>query len=208
MRFLKALAWFVGGIVLLLVTAYVVRGVAGQADVDRAKERAVRELTDAVDAAGPWTPPARIAGRAPTYSWREVTCQLGTNDGGWIVNDYTQECTLRAVALVPTASAGPGCRSVAPGRPSLPAGWAATRGPTSALTATDRDYTCPDGLVGPPQYGVTRVLDGRRPGDLSASPGWIVAEKISPLSDSVLGCSPWSVVFCDSPVDEPVLSTD
>jgi hypothetical protein len=51
----------------------------------------------------------------------------------------------------------------------------------------------------------SKLLAGTRPSSLSASPSWIVVEARTSLTDSVLGCDPWGVLFCSSPVDEPVL---
>ena len=151
----------------------------------------------------------------PAYAWRELQCDLDSVDAGWIVQDYTQECRIRSVDLIPSTRA-PGNRcqwssipplSTTPGPGNEPLYGAAARiGPSSAFDE-ERPYRfgCPDGIVGPPKYGASRLLNGSRPTSLDESPAWIVVTVDTDVSTTTLGCDPWALLFCDEPVDEPVL---
>ena len=146
----------------------------------------------------------------PTYSFSELSCDLGSNDAGWIVQEYTQECVVRSVDLYPVPSGPPRCASVLVDTTVSPSTLVVVqRGSTSSLSMAKPYYRmCPDGLTRPSQFGSSRILSGSRPTDLSSSPAWVVAETSTPVSESVLGCSPWAVIFCGEPVDRPVLPAD
>ena len=205
------------GLLALLTTGYVVRGVVGTVAVSRAEAAARSDVAEglprAVDRAGR----DRLAVRSalghlgqPTYSFSELSCDLGSNDAGWIVEEYTQECVVRSIDLYAVPSGPRRCASVLVDPPVSPATIVVVqRGSASSLSSAKPYYRmCPDGLTRPSQFGSSRILSGSRPPDLSSSPAWVVAETSTPVSDSVLGCSPWAVIFCGEPVDRPVLPAD
>lgn len=209
-RILKVIGLLVAGLVALVATVYVVHGLSGMRQVAVAKEHAVAELDEALATARPDAVAEHHRAAAtlgpPTYDWQEVVCELSTNDAGWIVNDYVQECSLRVVTLLESRDASTGCKRLAvpesSGQSTIVAIW---RAPASALESEEYESGCPSGLLTPGFRSASRLLDGTRPRDLDESPSWIVVESRTSLTDSVLGCSPWGVVFCSAPVDEPVL---
>jgi hypothetical protein len=202
--------------VVLVVGAYVVHGVAGTVKVSKAKGRAATDVATALPTsdAEAQRQQARLrlqfgGGSAPAYSWRELDCEIDSNDAGWIVQDYEQDCEVRTVDLFPLTDASPGgCHFVAdPGAGEASYRTLVTRGQTSAVTAPIEARTyCPDGLTAPRKVGASRLLDGARPTDLTSSPGWLIAESRTPVSRTTLGCNPWGVVFCGRPVLHPVLA--
>ena len=211
--FLRLTGYLALGLVLLVVAAYVATGVVGTFQVQRAKERAVSEVTRSLPAADRGA--ARQQGElrtrlgrlgAPAYTWRELECTFGSIDAGWIIQDHTQVCEVRTVLMyaVPHAAAGDCERVEVPGE----AGAAyVVRGASSSFGTTEGNWTCPRGLTGPRSSGAARLLDGTRPDDLGESPGWVVAQTHTPVSDTVIGCSAWGVLFCSTPYDEPVLDS-
>jgi hypothetical protein len=226
--FLRVCAYSFLGFVLLVGGVYVAQGLHGAAKVSRAKEQAAAEVTEALPAAKVQAVRDRDAVRAvtstkwgrPAYAWQELTCSLGTVDAGWIVQSYTQECRIRSVDLFPTADAArvesgvPGWEcdfsSLSLDVPTDPRAaavpWASVdRGPSSALAGENPTQVgCPD-LLEPSRLGVSRMLSGVRPTSLDQSPGWTVVTVSTDVSSSDLGCSPWALLFCTSPIDEPVI---
>lgn len=201
--------------VLLVAGGYVVSGIVGTVHVAKAKRQAADDIERALPASDAEAARHQVQLRgslsdlgSPSYSWRELHCDLSSNDAGWIVQNYEQDCRVRSVDLIPVAEASPGDCETLPSRTASDAALRTrvSRGPGDVLSRPDalRSY-CADGLTGPPRLGVSRVIDGERPGDLTSSPGWVVAETTTPVSRTELGCSPWGVIFCESPVDEPVM---
>ena len=215
-RFLRCCAVVVLVVLLAAGTAYLVHGLHGAHEVAAAKQRAATDLAAALPAGERRAADDRRRARPgihrlgrPSYSWQELRCDLATEDAGWTVETYVQECRISSVALVPTAEATPGrCEYLglagdAAGSSSPPA--QVFRGTASALAADDPLTYCPDGVVAPPRIGVGRLLSGHRPADLGASPGWFVVVVDTDVSRSELGCDPWAIVFCTAPVDRVVL---
>lgn len=214
---MRVIACVVLGGVALLGVLYVVRGLVGTAHVAAAKKQAAADLAAALPTSERRATVNRRQVRAsldrlgaPAYSWQELVCELDTNDVGWIVDEYVQQCDIRSVDLIPAAQAAPGdCEYL-----SLPEASKETRSGTVAVwrgrsTVLDSESPgarmCPDGLTGPPLIGTSRMLEGRRPRGLSSSAAWIVVETVTPVSRTVLGCDPWTVGFCTAPVDAPVM---
>lgn len=198
--------------VALVAGCYVVSGATGTVQLAKAKRQAVTDVATALPASETRARRQQqrlrlfLAGSGrPAYSWRELDCDLTTDDAGWIVQDYVQECQVRTVDLFPEPDARPGdCQYVPLPVDADPSyGSHLARGPASAMTGPGT--SCPDGLTAPPRLGVSRVLDGARPPDLGSSPGWLVAETRTPVSRTTLGCSPWGVVCCGEPVHRPLV---
>jgi hypothetical protein len=195
---------------------YVAHGLAGARRVAAAKTRAHTDIAQGLPAARRRSvraqhrlEPELASLGTPTFSWQELDCRLDTDDAGWMVEDYVQECAVSNVRLVPVRQAPPGdCRQDAGslGHAALHAGATVWRGRSTVLASAD-PYTrgCPDGLLGASMLTQSRVLVGHRPRSLASSPAWIVIHTGAPVSRTVLGCDPWSVVFCNRPVDKPVL---
>jgi hypothetical protein len=205
------------GLLTLLVAGYVVHGVVATVSVHRAEAAARSDVAEglphAVDLASQDRSAVRAALEhlgAPTHSFSELSCDLGSNDAGWIVEEYTQECVVRSVDLYAVTHGPRRCESISVDASVAPGTFVvAQRGSTSSLSLTKPYYRmCPDGLTRPSPFGSSRLLSGSRPTDLTASPAWVVAETSTPVSDSVLGCSPWAVIFCGEPVDRPVLPAE
>jgi len=215
-RFLRGCALLVLVAMLMTAGGYLVHGLHGAARLTAAKRRAAADLADALpaskrEAAGDQARALADVDRfgRPAYSWQELHCELSTEDVGWIVDQYVQECRINSVALIPTSGADPGnCEYVqSPGGAGSPAPDDAQvyRGTTDMLEDDEPMTYCPDGIVAPSRLGVSRLLDGERPGDLGASPAWLVVVVHTNVSYSELGCDPWTILFCTAPVDRPVM---
>jgi hypothetical protein len=220
-KFLRGCATVVLALVLLAVIAYVAHGLQGMAEVSRAKHQAADDVAAALPTSEQRADRTREEVRAavggrwgqPTYAWRELVCDLRSVDAGWIVQSYRQECRVRTVDLVPAARVDseecdwlPSSALAAVQDDPMPPTVTIMRGPSSAFDE-QHPYRkgCPDGILAPPQLGTTRLLSGSRPTSLDGSPAWVVISVDTQVSSTDLGCSPWGVVFCSQPVDEPVL---
>lgn len=140
---------------------------------------------------------------SPSYSWTEVICSFETDDAGWIVQDYRQQCQVHSVDLVPlTTSPGERCSS---GPESYQPGYTTMTAPPSGLSSSDYADGCPVLLRASPGRSV--LLAGRRPSvaALGSAPGWLVVEVRVEASSTLLGCSPWDVLFCSNPLDHPAM---
>jgi hypothetical protein len=200
--------------VVLVLGWYAVSGVTGTIEVAKAKRQAVTDVATALPASDAQAQRqqerlrAGVREGAVAYSWRELDCDITSNDAGWIVQDYVQECEVRTVDLFPVPDARPGSCQYVPVPPAVDPAYRShlTRGRTESITAPLQSQTfCPDGLTAPPRLGVSRVLAGSRPQDLSLSPAWLVAESRTPVSRTTLGCNPWGVLLCTQPVHRPLL---
>lgn len=221
-RLLRSCAVLVLAVPLALGAAYVAIGLSGTAEVGAAKERAVADVAAALPQATRSVERQRravlraVEGRwgSPSHSWRELTCALEDHEGGLIVQDYYQECSLRTVDLIPTDRAA--SHQTAPefcvGRriPRLRGATGAERaeaylGSAAALTNDPYASSCPDGVIDAPAAGVSRMLEGARPSALAPGSTWTVVVVETVVSTSTLGCSPWGLLFCSAPVDSPVM---
>jgi hypothetical protein len=221
------LRWFAIGLavlVVLLAAAYVGHGLHGAVQVENAKKAAVAQLAAALPDSKAQSIRDRDQARdryvvswgRPAYAWQELVCELDTVDSGWIVQEYTQQCRIRSVDLIPTATSGRDGRCVSTQFPAATPGAApesawqygalATVGPSGAFDDQHPyRHGCPGGIVEPSPYATTVLLTGRRPASLDASPGWIVVDLTTHVSTTTLGCSPWALLFCSEPVDHPVV---
>ena len=218
-RFLRWCAYLALSFVVLVVALYLAHGLSGRAEVRAAQQQASADLTAALPVAEPQATEERHRARGltrlgiPTYAWQEVVCQLNTREGGWIVQDYVQECEIRSVDLYPTTGPDSGSCEYQP----PPLGEATSAAATPLIVSIDRGpasgfeseepwaRSCPDWVLTPAQAESSRLLTGRRPAELSASPAWVVVSTHTPVSSTSLGCSPWGLLFCSAPVDDPVL---
>jgi len=220
-HFLRAISIVVTGGVALVGALYLTHGLIGHVRVNTAKEQAAADLEAALPEAQRQATADREHVRnsladlgASTHSWQELVCELDTNDSGWMVDEYVQECNIRSVDLVPTARAAPGdCEDL---YVSATLNWTPTmeyvgvwRGRSKVL-ASEVPWTfgCPDGLTEPPLMGTSRLLRGQRPENLSAYSGWTVIVTSTRVSRTVLGCDPWGIVFCNEPIDAPEIGAD
>jgi len=143
---------------------------------------------------------------SPAYSWQELVCAIDSRDAGWIVQGYEQSCRIVSVDLVSPA-AGDERVVHEPVGPIRTVGRCRPRARARDRADREEPYQarCPDGLLVARQYGATRLLSGRRPADLDESPAWLVVTTSVDVSTTDLGCDPSALVFCQSPVDGPVL---
>lgn len=212
--FLRVCGAVILTVVLLCSGAYVARGLHGAAEVADARERAATAVVEALPAAQERAIAERdrvrpaLAARwgSPAYSWQELICDLDTRDAGWIVQSYEQYCRISTVDLVPVpAASGSECEDLWVRSGPL-SGVKLVRGPATAL-GQEEPYLamCPDGVLAPQRSGTTRLLSGARPTDLEESAGWLVVRMSTEVSRTDLGCDPWALLFCNAPVDDPVL---
>lgn len=206
------------GLLALVVLVYVVRGVVGTVAVASAKHQARSDIEEALPVSQHSAELDRDAVRAalaaaepelgePVHSFTELSCEIASHDSGWIAQDYYQDCEVRTVDLYAVADAPAQCdfdiveaADVAINGVSVHRGQA-----TSFDRAEPWERSCPDGVVTPSRFGASRVIDGSRPSDLDDSPGWVLVETTTPVSETTLGCNPWGVVFCFEPVSGPTL---
>lgn len=230
----KILGFLLLSVVGLVVAAYVVRGLVGVGELGDRKAQAREVVETAADrraevvAVRDATRPELAFLGEPVASFSHVSCGIGSVEGGWIVQHYEQECVLSAVDAYTADGLGaddlaarlggrtqtlPGdCRVVVGADRALrrvrteaahlrigvelvevrhdAEEWerceapvdAATVGPFSRVALVDR--------TAEPTAEATRYVEVA------------VRLELDPVS---LGCSPWGLIFCDEPVDEPVL---
>ena len=214
-RFLRWCAYVVLAFLALVVAVYVAHGLSAQSEVNAAKRQAAADLVAALPESELQATRDRDRARslghlgAPAYAWQELVCQLDTSESGWIVEDYVQECQVRSVDLYPATGPTSGDCLYQPlpvDNDGSPVAVSAVRGPSSALESDEPwAASCPDWLLSPAAAGSSRLLQGRRPTDLSSSPAWVVVSTGTDVSSTSLGCSAWGLLFCSAPVDDPVL---
>ncbi|QIK74645.1 hypothetical protein [Nocardioides piscis] len=192
-----------------------------EADQARAQTRGAMQSPTKGGPAAPYDPrPAD----APSYSWRELRCEIRSIDSGWIAVDFEQACDLVDVDLYPTSlehterSQGH-CQSIPTGplfadvdrwpndpgttlqQPpasisvDLATGQQLQAGPRSVRACTTGIRTSPSSVQ----------LEGHRPQSLPRGSSWVVVRRKDEVSRSRLGCNPWLVVFCASPLHAPWL---
>lgn len=152
----------------------------------------------------------------PSHSWVAQRCDFETNDSGWIVREYRQVCALESVHAWQVDDPAEADRLlgdlVAPNEPPSTYG-SCTRyavsprlgeqepfGPTrleliwSEPGSTGTRWCLPaaDG------YPSRRSVVGELP-ELDPARGWLVVVQTDELVDEVIGCTHWSVIFCDNP---------
>jgi hypothetical protein len=218
-RFLRWCAYLVLSFLVLVAALYLGHGLNGRAEVRAAQQQATADLAAALPDGERQATEDRDRARnlgsrgTPTYAWQEVVCQLNTREGGWIVQDYVQECEVRSVDLYPTTGPDSGSCEYQPPPLDEAASTSGTplivsidRGPASGFESDEPwARSCPDWVLTPAHAQSSRLLTGRRPADLSTSPAWVVVSTHTPVSNTSLGCSPWDLLFCSAPVDHPVL---
>lgn len=190
-----------GGVLALIVLVYAVHGLWGTWQVHEAKGDAretVRMLQRDTGITDQIVKDNRAALGEPERSWSQVVCEMASNDSGWMVNDYTQQCSRQVVDIYPA--------SVQQRAEGL-------EDPDRALRVVE----CPDVSCLPkPVTSAGTTGFGSRVG---TEPEWTAQADVGegshtivtvhgPTSYSVLGCSPWGIVVCSEPVDQPVLPED
>jgi hypothetical protein len=141
-RVLRVLGLGFLGLLTVLAVGYVVRGLVGTASVARAEAAARSDIAESLPRSLQKADRDREAVRsalsdvgAPTYSFTELSCELGSHDAGWIVEEYMQECAVRSVDLYPVADGPRRCASVSIDPSVSPSAFVVVqRGSTSSLT--------------------------------------------------------------------------
>ena len=158
-------------------------------------EHAQHELVDAV-------------GDEPDRRWIEQSCEFGTDDSGWMVQNHRETCVLRSVSAWRVGSEqeardlGDLPDQRLPGWDGcLPLGLAGEPGVVEGPEATYVDPAASDG-----EPWCTRDLGTARDaraltGERAALDGgpWLLLVAEQPLVDEPIGCAHWSVLFCDNP---------
>ncbi|RCK71384.1 hypothetical protein DT076_02905 [Desertihabitans brevis] len=229
-RVLRVVLVVLAVLLALPVLAYVGNGVVGSVRQARLAREVAAEVRDGRAVAEPEVRALRDRQRAavaaaggppPRHSHLALECQLGTRDAGWIVQEHTQTCSVRSIDLHPVADRAAADALVArlaaadfgePTSSPLPDGCVALRKRSeadlpevetlwvpAAAVADDRCYQLrtagADGTA-----GETFALEDLEPGQ-----DWVaVVTTRTVLPERGIGCSPWSVLFCTAPWDEPV----
>lgn len=170
-RFLRIAGRVLAGLLALVVLAYLGNALAAVLDAQEGKRRAVEEARDGLpeaeraSAASAQRLREELGLGTPTHAWSELSCAVETNEGGWMVLDYVNACTLTRTELFPAQIApGPACAHLL----ALEgAGWPQTAARRGSVRAC-----APVGDEGPrrPWHPRTRLLSGERPDD-SPPPG-------------------------------------
>ena len=217
---LSVLVRVVGGFVALVVLVYLAVNLASMARGWQQRGELADEFAASAEPRLPDLRDRRAAvsaevGREPDRAWVEQVCSFGSDDSGWMVNNYRERCALRAVSAwqVETPDAGrrllrvappdhtvdqPGCeqlgtlgRSGAPGRTSDPT-------VEVFLASAARDPEDPCG-AGQPYGSRARAVEGEVE-ELPLDATWlVVVDDSGDLVDEDIGCAHWSVIFCDNP---------
>lgn len=225
-RVVRLAAFVAASFVALAVTAYLVVNVGGALAAHGKRAALSDEITRRVAEELPASRQRAeaVAGRIPPepdHSWVAQRCSFETNDSGWIVQDHREVCALESVhawqveseaearrliegelqANEPHFTSGPCVRYPLSGQlgqqnpfaqSRLDVAWA---GPTT----TGSRWCLPDATAYQPRRGVV----GEVP-ELDPTHGWLVVVQTDELVDEVIGCTHWSVIFCDNPFgDEP-----
>ena len=152
----------------------------------------------------------------PELSWIEQDCDFPTSDAGWMVQAYSQRCTLITMTAWPVADQQAAARLAdslpvelagAPAEDSgLPRcvtlraegarlGLGDRRESTFVAPQDDTDYGC--GNYYGPRFRA-RTLAGES-SDLDPTRAWLVVRHEQELGQWTLGCLHWSILFCDNP---------
>lgn len=220
MRVLSGFFKVVGGFLALVLLIYVAVNLASMA---RGWQQRGELADEFATQARPLLPALRTrrvalsdeAGREPDRAWIEQVCSFDSDDSGWMVNNYRERCSLRAVSVwqVDSADAGrrllqvvppdytvddPGCEELGPvGRGATPGSTTdPVVGVSLALAGRDAESACGNWA----SYGSkTRTVEGDAE-PLSVDSTWVVVvEDTGDLVDEDIGCAHWSVLFCDNP---------
>ncbi|WP_068260363.1 hypothetical protein [Janibacter limosus] len=188
------------GFFALMLLIYVVSGLVGMAQVHGAKGDAlesVRMLERDTGTTDQIVQDNRATLGEPERSWSQVVCEIGSNDGGWMVNDYTQLCSRQVVDVYPAS-----VLSQAEGLADLSEGVRVSE--CTQVRCTEPVTTQPSvsyrtSVGTEPVWDVNEDVDGG---------SHTVVTVHGPRSTTVLGCSPWGVVLCSAPVDQPLMPQD
>ncbi|SDE39591.1 hypothetical protein [Auraticoccus monumenti] len=230
-RVLRVLGVLLAVLVGVPLSLYVGHGVVGSVQTSALRAEVGAEVRAERAVAQPEVLALRDRQRAalpaaPAHSWAALECDFASRDAGWIVQAYQQTCELRTMDFLPVAdrseaeqvsaglpsglfgdeqehSGGPHCqplRATGGGRePSTELLW------TPAATLPDGPDRCYRVMTSRPGQ-TADVLEPFDAATLDPTTDWLVVVSTRTVMDRrELGCSPWSVLFCSEPFDEPVL---
>lgn len=183
----------------LLLLVYVVHGLVGMAQLHGAKGDA-RETVRMLDRDTGTTDQIVQGSRAtlgePERSWSQVVCEIGSNDSGWMVDDYTQVCSREVVDVYPAS-----VLSQAEGLADVTEGVRASE--CTQVQCTEPVTTQPS-VTYRTSVGTEPVWDVQE--DVGGDSHTVVTVR-GTRSTTVLGCNPWGIL-CSAPVDQPVMPQD
>jgi len=226
LRIMRLALMALAAVVALAVTAYLVLNVSAVITAKRQRAEISNQITARISQQLPATRERGEAiaagiGATPTHAWLAQKCGFRTNDAGWIVQNYREECLLESVHVWEVASE-PEARTLLGNRVQA--------GTKPFVNGACQHYTVSDSLRGPDPsfesqlsflyiapaaegnrwcapvegaYQKRRSVVGEIPA-LDDSRGWLVVIQSDQLVDEGIGCLHWSVIFCDNPFgDEP-----
>lgn len=200
-RFLTIVGRVLAGLLGLLVLLYVGNALLAVLDAQQNKRQARADaeegLPRAQHASLAYTERMReeLGLGEPAHAWSVLSCAVETNEGGWIVLDHVNTCTLTRTEL-------------------FPVGVAPDAGCVEVLSLEDAPWPYPQARRGSaPACKLAgdegaRLVSGERPDGLDATRRWVVIEAPVEVSRTVVGCHRWSVIFCDEPGGLPVMPED
>ena len=206
-RALTVLTKVVGGLLALVVLAYLGFNGASLVQANQKRDDVADRVTEALERALPAAADRQqdvvaAATREPDERWIEQHCEFRTDDAGWIVQSYREVCTIRGVTAWRVESPDEARDLLAvEGRAGLahdgcePLGVVEEAEVTFVDAATaDGDPWCTSTLSA---SDTARGLVGDRV-TLEQGP-WLLVVDEQPLVDEPIGCLHWSVIFCDNP---------
>lgn len=215
MRFLRFLFISFAAVLALIVSVYLVVNVAGVISAHHKRNALGAQITDRIgeELAGSRSRAgdvADVAGAEPAHSWAAQQCGFETNDGGWIVQDYREVCSLESAHAWPVDSESEAFALVGSQLP--PGAEPFVSGPCHTINVSGESYgdgvsilymepsTQGDRWCEPTDRSSTprRAISDELP-DLDYTQGWLVVVDTRELVDEVIGCTHWSVLFCGNP---------
>jgi hypothetical protein len=108
-RALTAVVRVVGGLLALVVLAYLGSNGAAMFQAHERRDEVADLVTDELERALPVAADRQqdlvaAAGREPDVRWLEQHCEFGSDDAGWIVQGYRETCSVRGVTAWRVAS--------------------------------------------------------------------------------------------------------
>lgn len=207
LAFASVLALTVAG--YLVVNLVAVAGAAGKRHTleDQITQRLGEELPGSAQRADSL---AERIGTEPILSWSAQHCGFETDDAGWIVQGYREVCSLESVRAWPVDSADEALAVLGGVVPvgAAPYDYGACHSYVGSVdeegsqvsllyiepSAEDERYCEPTDRTSAQRHSV--IGD---PPELDKDQGWVVVVDSTGLVDEEVGCTHWSVIFCDNP---------
>lgn len=183
-------------VLVLCLGGYLLTGAVGERQLSEAKEEARASVAVAAaesDRIERQVAVNRTALGQPLQSWSQVVCEIDNHRSGWFPDSYSQQCTFNQMDVYPITYRDRAVEFRDAGV-DIPYSITLMSQPEPELVAKDDFWGTPRGT--PPQWDVQ--------GDLAGDDFTVVGVHSEPVVTE-LGCSPWGIGLCLSPVDHPAM---